>query len=171
MEYVDLNSGTVDCAIRFGHGNWPDAVIRPLMSDTLLLVAAPGFLGEQQPQKLDQVLRLPLLHSSENWAAWISSMPSTDAPLHRPQSRMEFTDSTHLLEAARLGMGVALTRRSIADNLLQRGELVQAYEHTCVHSSNYYALLPTATEVRVPTEQFLAWLQVACTRFTEFPVA
>ena len=165
MEYVELNSGTVDCAIRFGHGNWSDAVIRPLMSDTLLLVAAPGLLGERQPQKLDQVLQLPLLHSSENWAAWISSMPSTDAPLHRPQSRMEFTDSTHLLEAARLGMGVALTRRSIADNLLQRGELVQAFKHTCVHSSNYYALLPTAAEVSLPTEQFLAWLQVACTRF------
>jgi len=171
MAYADLNLGTIDCAIRFGHGSWPDAVVRPLMSDTLLLVASPGFLGKQQYQKLEQVMRLPLLHSSENWATWVSSMPGTDAPLHRPQSRMEFTDSTHLLEAARLGMGVALTRRSIADNLLQRGELVQAFGHSCPHSSNYYALLPTATNVSAPTEQFLAWLQVACTRFTEFPVA
>jgi hypothetical protein len=53
------------------------------MSDTLLLVAAPGLFGKQHPQKLDQVLKLPLLHSSENWAAWISSMPGIDAPLHR----------------------------------------------------------------------------------------
>ena len=31
MEYVDLNAGTVDCAIRFGHGNWADALIQPLI--------------------------------------------------------------------------------------------------------------------------------------------
>ena len=171
MEYVDLNAGTVDCAIRFGHGNWPDVVTRPLMPDSLLLVASPQLLGKRPPTKLEQIMRMPLLHSIENWAAWISSMPNAAPLAHRPQTRMEFTDSTHLLEAARLGLGVALTRRSIADNLLQRGELVQAFAHTCVHSSSYYALLPTVTSVSEPLEQFLGWLQVECTRFTKQALA
>jgi LysR family glycine cleavage system transcriptional activator len=35
MAYVDLNEGKVDCAIRFGHGQWPDVVTRPLMNDRL----------------------------------------------------------------------------------------------------------------------------------------
>jgi len=167
MDYVDLNSGTVDCAIRFGHGNWSDAVVRPLMSDSLLLVVAPSLLGKRPITKLEQVMRMPLLHSIENWAMWTKSMPGSDLIAHRPQSRMEFTDSTHLLEAARLGLGVALTRRSIADNLFERGELIQAFKHECMHSSQYYALLPPAIEVSESLEQFLGWLQVECTRFTK----
>jgi LysR family glycine cleavage system transcriptional activator len=167
MEYVDLNNGTFDCAIRFGHGNWSDAVIRPLMSDNLLLVASPKLLGERPPEKLEQILRLPLLHSIENWSAWTSSIQTPQATLQRPQTQMEFTDSTHLLEAARVGLGVALTRRSIADNLMQRGELVKAFGHECAHSSNYYALLPSTSETSEALHQFLGWLQVECARFVK----
>ncbi|NBW49453.1 MAG: LysR family transcriptional regulator [Betaproteobacteria bacterium] len=167
MEYVDLNAGTVDCAIRFGHGNWADALIQPLMPDSLLLVASPALLGRRKSHTLAQLMQLPLLHSIENWAAWVSSMPDAEPQFQRPPTRMEFTDSTHLLEAARLGLGVALTRRSIADNLLQRGELVQAFAHVCPHASHYYALQPLAVEASESVAQFLGWLQVECARFTQ----
>jgi LysR family glycine cleavage system transcriptional activator len=166
MEYVDINSGVVDCAIRFGHGNWPDTVTRPLMSDTLLLLASPDFLSQQRAtDSLDEILKMPILHSIENWSGWMSSMPGGHSDLRRPLTRMEFTDSTHLLEATRLGLGVALTRRSIADNLLSKGELVKAFDHECEHASNYYAILPTTLTVNEPVEQFLAWLQTECSRF------
>jgi hypothetical protein len=58
-----------------------------------------------------------------------------------------------------------LTRRSIADNLLQRGELVQAFAHVCPHASHYYALQPLAVEASESVAQFLGWLQVECARF------
>lgn len=165
MDYVDLNAGTVDCAIRFGHGNWSDAVVQPLMPDSLLLVAAPSLLAGRKSATLAQLMRLPLLHSVESWSAWVSSMPGAPAQFQRPPARMEFTDSTHLLEAARLGLGVALTRRSIADQLLQRGELVQAFAHACPHASNYYALQPPAVQASESVTQFMGWLQVECSRF------
>lgn len=167
MEYVDLNAGTVDCAIRFGHGNWADARIQHLMPDALLLVAAPSLLGKRKAQTLEQLMQLPLLHSIENWATWVSSVPGAELPFQRPPTRMEFTDSTHLLEAVRLGLGVALTRRSIADNLLQRGELVQALAHECPHASHYYVLQPLAAQASESVVQFIGWLQVECARFTQ----
>lgn len=165
MEYVDINSGAVDCAIRFGHGNWPDMLVRPLMPDTLLLVASPQLLNPRVPATLEQVMKMPLLHAIENWSGWLSSMPGGLVHLRRPLTRMEFTDSTHLLEAARLGLGVALTRRSIADKLLSSGELVKALDHECEHASSYYALLPTTVEANESVAQFLAWLQTECSRF------
>lgn len=165
MEYVDINSGAVDCAIRFGHGNWPDTRVRTLMPDTLLLVASPKLLNSPVPATLDQIMKMPLLHSIENWSGWLSSMPGGNVHLRRPLTRMEFTDSTHLLEAARLGLGVALTRRSIADQLLNTGELVKAFDHECEHASSYYALLPTTVEAKESVAQFLAWLQTECSRF------
>ena len=165
MDYADLETGRTDCAIRFGHGQWPDAVVRPLMPDRLLLVAAPALLRQRKEHTLAQLLRLPVLHSVENWAGWLSSMDGADMNLQRPAARMEFTDSTHLLEAARLGLGVALTRRSIADQLLARGELVQAFAHTCAHTSSYHALLPVKGRPQEATECFLGWLQEECQRF------
>ncbi len=165
MDYVDLGAGTVDCAIRFGHGSWPDAVVRPLMGDRLMVLAAPKLLGKRPPQTVEQLLRLPLLQSQESWASWLSSLPAPLNDVQRPAARLEFTDSTHLLEAARLGLGIALSRRSIADSLLERGELVPAFDHDCPHASSYYALLPKTASPTEATEQFLGWLQTECARF------
>ena len=78
---------------------------------------------------------------------------------------MEFTDSTHLLEAARLGLGVALSRRSIADSLLQRRELVAAHPQLCAHSSSYYLLRPLQAPAHAACDAFADWLEGACARF------
>lgn len=159
MDYADLQTGTVDCAIRFGHGHWGDAVVQPLMSDQLIVVASPKFLGERPPQSVEQLLRLPLLESQESWSHWLSTLPEPPGPIQRPVARMEFTDSTHMLEAARLGLGIALSPRSIAESLLNRGELVKAFDHECPHTSGYYALLPPSGHPSEATQAFLTWLE------------
>ncbi len=165
MDFAQPDQQRLDCAIRFGHGHWPDFVVRPLMLDHLVLLASPALLGKKPPSKLEQVLRLPQLQASEDWSAWLATMPDAPLQLQRPPARLEFTDSTHLLEAARAGLGVALSRRSIADALLSKGELQSAHPHSCVHSSAYYALVPAGARPLEVTEQFLAWLQVECARY------
>jgi LysR family glycine cleavage system transcriptional activator len=167
MDYVDLNEGQVDCAIRFGHGRWPEAEVRPLMGDSLVLLASPSLLGPEPPQTLQEALQLPLLHASENWASWLADLSEAHSGVQRPAAQMTFTDSTHLLEAARQGLGVALSRRSIADNLLQRHELVPAHAHECPHASAYYLLLPPSSAKHTAREAFADWLQGACARFAQ----
>jgi LysR family glycine cleavage system transcriptional activator len=167
MDYVDLNEGQVDCAIRFGHGRWPEAEVRPLMGDSLVLLAAPSLLGPEPPQTLQEVLQLPLLHASENWASWLADLSEAHSGVQRPPAQMTFTDSTHLLEAARQGLGVALSRRSIADNLLQRRELITAHAHECAHASAYYLLLPPGSAKHPAREAFADWLQGTCARFAQ----
>lgn len=167
MDYVDLNEGQVDCAIRFGHGRWPEVEVRPLMGDSLVLLGAPSLLGPEPPQTLQEVLQLPLLHASENWASWLADLSEAHSGVQRPPAQMTFTDSTHLLEAARQGLGVALSRRSIADNLLQRHELVPAHAHECAHASAYYLLLPPGSAKHPAREAFADWLQGACARFAQ----
>jgi hypothetical protein len=144
-------------------GRWPEAEVRPLMGDSLLLLAAPSLLGPEPPQTLQQVLQLPLLHASENWATWLADVPEAHSGVQRPASHMSFTDSTHLLEATRLGMGVALSRRSIADQLLQRRELVQAHAHECPHASAYCLLLPQVSGKHPARDAFADWLQKTVT--------
>lgn len=171
MDYADLSEGQVDCALRFGHGRWPEAEASPLMGDSLMLVAAPSLLGPEPPQSLQTLLSLPLLHASENWSTWLSGLTQAHGDVQRPASLMEFTDSTHLLEAARLGLGMALTRRCIADSLLQRRELVQAHPHTCAHTSAYYFLCKPQAPRHEAREAFRDWLEGVCARFTGQAIA
>jgi LysR family transcriptional regulator, glycine cleavage system transcriptional activator len=165
MQYDDLAEGRLDCAIRFGHGQWPEVHSRLLMGDQLMLLASPQLLADERPEGLKALLQLPLLHASENWSAWLASLPEADPQLQRPSPLMAFSDSTHLLEAARLGLGVALGRRSIADSLLRRRELVAAHPQLCAHSSSYYVLRPLQAAAHPAREAFVDWLEGACARF------
>jgi LysR family glycine cleavage system transcriptional activator len=137
------------------------------MGDSLVLLAAPSLLGPEPPQTLQEVLQLPLLHASENWASWLADLSEAHSGVQRPPAQMTFTDSTHLLEAARQGLGVALSRRSIADNLLQRRELITAHAHECAHASAYYLLLPPGSAKHPAREAFADWLQGTCARFAQ----
>ncbi len=105
MEFVSFEQGLVDCAIRFGHGQWPDVHCEPLMADSLLVVAAANFNGGALPITPQAVLEQPLLHASESWPVWLSAAGIEG---QRPPATLEFTDSTLLLEAVRLGYGIAL---------------------------------------------------------------
>lgn len=156
MSLAELGRGKVEAAIRFGHGRWPHAVTSPLMDDRLVLVAAP-----ERVAPLHEMLRGPILHSSESWSAWLASAASALRPT---PAVMVFTDSTHLLEAARQGLGVALSRQSIADAALQRGDLQLAHPHAAPHNSRYYWVLAPDVTPNPAREVFARWLGAECER-------
>ncbi|QLG95910.1 LysR family transcriptional regulator [Pseudomonas yamanorum] len=156
MDLVSFEQGLVDCAIRFGHGQWPDVHCEPLMVDSLLVVAAPGFNGGALPTTAQAVLEQPLLHASESWPVWLSAA-GIDG--QRPPSILEFTDSTLLLEAVKLGYGIALTRRSIAQALIERGELVKLTDVEPEHSSRYFLVWPTDSKRSIQISSLLVWLK------------
>jgi LysR family glycine cleavage system transcriptional activator len=163
MDYACLEQGHVDCAIRFGHGRWGESITRPLMRDQLILVASPDFLSTHTVNTFERLLKCPLLHASESWSAYLSGLPQAPA-LRVPSPRMVFNDSTHLLDAAAQGMGVALTRRSIADKALNEGAITLAWPHVCEHASAYYALWPQHAGDNPMRETFLNRLQLECSR-------
>lgn len=161
---VDLEAARVDCAIRFGLGRWPGVVTSPLMSDRLLLVRSAGPGGGEPGGPDDGLDRLRRLHSSENWGAWAASAGLTEV-VGREQTSWTFNDSSHQLEAARLGLGVALTRRSIAEVLLRQGQLVKAHPHEMAHPCAYYLLRPAARPCAGAVADFADWLQRACAAY------
>lgn len=161
---VDLEAARVDCAIRFGLGRWPGVVTSPLMGDRLLLVRSAGHAVGEPGAPATGPVRLRRLHSSENWGAWAASAGLTEAVGDEPTA-WNFNDSSHQLEAARLGLGVALARRSIADALLRQGGLVKAHPHEMAHPSAYYLLRPVARPCTGAAADFADWLQRACAAY------
>ena len=168
MDFVQFERGQFDCAIRFGHGLWRDALTQPLMGDRLILVAAPQlWAGAAPPQNLSEVFAWPLLHASESWSTYCASLPGDEKLPVRPASRMAFNDSTQLLQAACCGLGIALTRQSIAAQLLQDQALVQVLPHRCPHPSSYHLLMAQGEMARPALQAFVQWLQDSCQAYAE----
>lgn len=163
MTVVNFDQQNIDCAIRFGHGEWPFMHCEKLMADTLLMVCAPVLKHTFQLETMKDVLKQPLLHAGENWSAWLSA---TGQQLNRAKAYIQFSDSTHLIEAVRLGMGVALTRRSLVGDLIARGELVKAMPTEVVHSSSYYFVYPHRVANLHRVSVFKTWLQDQIKKYT-----
>jgi LysR family glycine cleavage system transcriptional activator len=109
LEVVDLDSGAVDLALRYGDGPYPNLAAEPLIADRFAPVANPR-LGIKRPSDLRSVT---LLHSdwrrtdprNPTWRHWlkVAGIAGVD-----PRAGIRFSDETHAIQAAVAGAGIAL---------------------------------------------------------------
>ena len=127
---LDLRAERIDLAIRFGYGRYRGHVATLLMGDRVLPVCAPQLVaGRAAIGTIDALLELPLLHDSgaegdgslSDWHSWLDQLGQQDAP-HRAGQR--FSHAGLAIEAAVLGLGVALARLSLVTDYLATGALI-----------------------------------------------
>ena len=127
---LDLRAERIDLAIRFGHGRYRGHVATLLMGDRVLPVCAPRLVTERAAiGTINALLELPLLHDSgaegdgslSDWHSWLDQLGSPDAP-HRAGQRLSHAGLA--IEAAVLGLGVALARLSLVTDYLSNGALI-----------------------------------------------
>ena len=162
LSFTEFERNRIDCAIRFGYGLWPEVLSEKLMDDSLVLVGSPSLIGYKPTRNIKTLWQLPWLHAGESWSSWLTYAALN---LDAPAATLHFTDSTHLLEAAKNGMGLALTRRSIAQNLLQRKELVLVSQIEAQHSGAYHLVWPHRSQNHPHLKQFRDWLSIQVKKY------
>ncbi len=150
---LDLRAEGIDLAIRFGRTPYAGYAVTRLMSDYVLPVCAPELLKQRGPiNSIDSLLALPLLHdsatngdgSNSDWRAWLDYLGRADAAC---PSGQQFNEAGMLINAALLGLGVALARASLVADQLANGALVCPLKLTAPTSYAYYLLgLPEAVD-------------------------
>jgi LysR family glycine cleavage system transcriptional activator len=120
---VDLNREPVDLAIRYGAGNWPNAVCEPLGGAALLPVCAPGLAHTSDPDDPCAVLSsAPLIHthSTTEWSNWLeqAGLTHVDADLG-----LIFQDYNVAIKATLEGQGVCLLPAILIQSELHSGAL------------------------------------------------
>jgi len=157
LQFMSFEKTRIDAALRFGHGEWPDLQSELLMGDSLVVVAAPDLVQNTSFKNGKALWKFPWLHAGESWVSWLvqASLNADPAPMV-----MQFTDSTHLIEAAKRGLGMALTRRSIAHELLQSGELTRVSPVEPTHHSSYYLVWPHRSRPNPSLRLFRDWLSI-----------
>ena len=146
---LDLRQEGIDLAIRFGRTPHPGYAGMRLMGDRVVPVCTPELLRQFAPVKsVDALLAMPLLHDSatngdgsdSDWQAWLHHLGRSDAVCHAGQ---HFSEAGMLINAALLGLGVALARTSLVADHVASGALVCPLKLAAPTAYSYYLLSPS----------------------------
>ncbi len=148
---ASFGDGQVDCAIRYGGGNYAGMQVHHLMSEAVLPVCTPDFadqhdLARRGPAALSD--DVALLHetgpendaSCPDWDRWLSGHGVT--PPAAVQGGIRLQQSSLALEAAASGKGIALGKLRLAEADLASGRLVSPFGDPWPISAAYYFVAP-----------------------------
>jgi len=161
---VDLNLSGPDFAIRFGHGKYPGLAATYLMPDSVQPVCSPKLLASHPPiETVEDLVALPLIydtptetdHSKSDWRSWLTHLGAGAIAL---PPGLGFNQADLAIDAALLGLGVALARTSLIADELAAGRLVRAYPCAAPTAYAYYLLCRPWSAGRTRIAHFRDWL-------------
>jgi len=168
-QLMDMTRDGVDIAIRWGFGGYEGLDSTLLMHDEMLPVATPAYLAAHAVRKPEDLAACALVRSDgEFWLPWFQRAGLDWA---EPDKGVFFNDAALALRWAEEGRGVALTRRSLADELLRKGVLQAPFEVTLPMQRAYWYVTPQNASPTPLLQRFRSWLFDEATLGTTAPHA
>ena len=155
-------SGLLDCAIRFGDGEWPMLQSRILLNERHIAVCAPALLQATRKDggiDLSACIFLHVLASGDQryrtWQHWLDAagLAATDV-----RGGLEFDLQDLAIEAACGGLGVAVVDRSMVTRQLDSGQLVPLLDVEVKGHESYWLVTRTDQPEPPVVTRFRAWL-------------
>ena len=144
-------------AIRFGRGPWPPLECEPFLDDEWFPVASPKFNRGKLPREPKDLLRLRIMREDrDSWQGWFKA---AGVPLEAPLEGPLFNDSTYSLQAAARGEGIALARRSIVGEDLERGTLKRLFKVSLPAPERYWFVSPKERANAPAVKAFRDWVK------------
>jgi LysR family glycine cleavage system transcriptional activator len=164
MDLVDFTGGDVDLAVRYGGGAYPGLEAIRLIQETVIPVMSPALNAANPLAEPGDLSRHTLLHdgspdadeSCPDWQMWLAARGVKGVDGARGP---RFNQSSLVIEAALAGRGVALAKRTLAQDDIDAGRLVAPMAITTNVGFAYYVVHPKA-KARLPqVKAFVAWIQ------------
>ena len=154
-EILELAPGGVDIAVRFGDGNWPGLVVKPLLLPDMIVVAAPSLIGTRDPNDPETLLDVHWLQElgTDEVAQWMKRHGVTEK---RP-SMVTHMPGNLVLEAVRRGDGATYTARCFVEADIKSGRLVVLSSE---RDTGGYYVVTRGGILRPPAQSFLRWLRL-----------
>lgn len=155
-----------DIVIRMGGGPWNDVAAALFMDDTLFPVASPSYWKRLGGKSASASLRQArLLHDRDPATAWEQWFANNASDNRDVRAGPRFASSDLVLQAAELGMGVALARERLAESALTSGALMAPFGAKGLPLPNAYWLLrANAGAPRAAEAAVLEWLHASAQR-------
>lgn len=156
-----VESGALDCAIRFGDGEWDGLDNQLLMNERHIAVCAPALLGGRASpvEDLSAFTLLHVLASSDQryltWQHWLKAAHIDDVEL---SGGYEFDLLDHAIRAAVDGLGVTMADRHMIAHELRRGTLVPLRDVEVDGHQSYWLVTRTGQDDAPQVALFREWL-------------
>jgi LysR family glycine cleavage system transcriptional activator len=160
----DALSDDTDLAVRFGKPVWKNCTVRLLAHVRYFPVCSPKLLaqppGLSTPADLAHHTLLLDDPEGENWRRWLEHAALHDVA---PRSTLNFQDFSHILAAARQGLGLCLGDTITAGADLASGTLVRPFEQSVEDLGAYFVISPPL--VSPSARIFSDWLETEMVSF------
>jgi len=156
---ANFRDDEVDVAIRFGVGPWPPHACEVFLEDEYFPVASPKARGGKLPKAPRDLLAMRIIREDRDyWKQWFDAVgiPLEEAKAARGPL---FNDSTYALQAAARGEGIALARRSIVAEDLERGALKRLFDVTVPSRERYWFVSPKENAETPKVRAFRNWVR------------
>lgn len=156
--WVKEPDGEDDLEIRWGCGEWPGLHSQRLTWDMLQPVCAPALMTRspiREPRDLINHSLLHVLGYEEGWGYWLKRVGADDVDYSRG---LQFDTLVSTIRMAELGLGVALARSSVVEDLLKNGHLVAPFNHRIEASESFYLVREEGEALSPDAAIFSTWL-------------
>jgi LysR family glycine cleavage system transcriptional activator len=165
----DALKDETDLAVRFGKPVWKNCAVRLLAHVRYFPVCSPKLLadppGLSTPADLAYHTLLLDDPEGENWKRWLEHAAQRDVG---PRSTLNFQDFSHILAAARQGLGLCLGDAITTGADLAAGTLVRPFEQSVEDLGAYFLILPQLASPAART--FADWLEAEMVHFLNVDV-
>ncbi|MDF3933314.1 LysR substrate-binding domain-containing protein [Pseudomonas citronellolis] len=151
----------LDCAIRFGNGEWDGLDSSLLMHEKHIAVCAPSLLAQHEEQGVD-LGRMTLLHVLARddqryltWRHWLDAARLQGVDLH---GGYEFDLLDMAIRAAIDGLGVTMADRQMVARELVAGQLVQLLDVEVEGHQSYWWVSRPGQALPEHVARFRDWL-------------
>ncbi|MBI3900421.1 MAG: transcriptional regulator GcvA [Gammaproteobacteria bacterium] len=156
---VNFATESIDVAIRYGLGQWPDTEATRVMHDTVGVFCAPALLQGGTPLRTPADLpKHRLLQHTTRPEAWSEFFAACGLPSPNMRHAPGFEHFFMIIEAAATGMGAAILPLFLAHDELASGRLVQAFAQTHKRKHGYYLVHARAAASVRKIKVFKEWL-------------
>ncbi|ODC02905.1 LysR family transcriptional regulator [Terasakiispira papahanaumokuakeensis] len=155
---LDPRQSGIDATLQFADPPWPDDMqVWPLMPERIGPVMSPTCQRFGDHPAADALLDEPLLHTRSRqsaWPQWAQQMGLDATQLHYGEG---FEHLNYLLEAALVGLGVAIAPEYLVSAELERGRLIAPWGF--VETGAWLSLWQPGSHPAPHNEQLAQWLK------------
>jgi len=164
MDLVDFAASDVDLALRYGPGPYPGLEAIRLINETVIPVMSPALMATNPVATPADLAKHILLHdgspdadeSCPDWQMWLAARGVKGFDANRGP---RFNQSSLVIEAAVSGRGVALAKRTLAQDDLDAGRLIAPMPISTMVDFAYFLVHPKAKGRLPQVKAFLSWIR------------
>jgi LysR family glycine cleavage system transcriptional activator len=156
---VNFAAEDVDLAIRFGRGPWPEYFCEHFLDDEYFPVTSPKLASRLKLKAPHDLLRPDVRIMREDRDYWCEWFEAAGVEFENRMRGPLFNDSTYSLQAAARGEGIALARRSIVLEDLDRGILKRLFTLAVPSVERYWFVCPRESADAPNVKAFRDWVK------------